>query len=327
VHILAGDIGGTKTLLAIYDTTGGRLSQLRVERFENRNFESFEAVLRAFLRSEDAVERAAFAVAGPVVLGRAKITNLPWVMDSALLARDLAVPTGLLNDFAAVALGLDVLDASELRVLQPGALEPDGPRAVLGAGTGLGEAVIVPGAPIPRILASEGGHADFAPRDEDEIDLFRFVRARHARVSVERIVSGGGLVTIFEWLLETGRIQPNEAIAREMESKDPAQVIGERALAGDPVCREAVRRFLSAYGAEAGNLALKVLPTGGLFVAGGIAGKLLPIVEDGTLLSSFLEKGRMKAVLERIPLAVVTNPQVGLLGAARAGRDQNFAAP
>lgn len=328
MHILAGDIGGTKTLLAVYDTSGQRLSELRVERFENASFESFDSVLRAFVRPSDAVERAAFAVAGPVVDGRAKITNLPWVMDAAPLARSLRAPAVLLNDFVAVALGIDVLDPTELRVLQRGVVDAEGPRAVLGAGTGLGEAVMVPASPLPRVLASEGGHADFAPRNDDEIELLRFARERHGRVSVERFVSGPGLVTIFEWLVQSGRSEPARAVVDAMQTSDPAQVIGERALDGsDRACREAIRCFLSIYGAEAGNLALKVLPTGGLFVAGGMAAKLLPLVEDGTFLEGFLDKGRMRNVLERIPVSVVANVRVGLLGAARAARDQNFAAP
>jgi glucokinase len=327
VRILAGDVGGTKTLLAIYETSSTGLHELRIERFENASFESFEAVLSAFVRAE-AVDRAAFAVAGPVVGGRAKITNLPWTIDASLLERALATPTALLNDFAAVALGIDVLAPADLRVLQAGELDRDGPRAVLGAGTGLGEALMVPGSPLPRVLASEGGHADFAPRSDDEIELLRFVREKHGRVSVERLVSGAGIATIYEWLIESGRERAQPAILEAMKNGDRAKVIGERALAGsDRACREAVRRFLSIYGAEAGNLALKALPSGGLFVAGGIAAKLLPLVEDGTFLEGFLEKGRMRAVLDRIPVAVITNVRVGLLGAARAGRDQNFAAP
>ena len=259
-------------------------------------------------------------VAGPVVEQRCQTTNLPWWLDSQKLSAHLHCPVRLLNDFEAIVLGIGLLQNEQLHVLQEGEGRQPGPIAVLGAGTGLGEAVAVPGlnGGLPQVLASEGGHCDFAPRTESEISLLRFLQRRHGRVSVERAVSGPGLTAIFDFIVESGQAIPHPSTLMHLNNRDPSAVIGECGLEGsDPACSKALELFVNLYGAEAGNLALKVLPTGGLYVAGGIAPKLLDALIDGRFLSALLDKGRMRTVLERMYIAIVLEPRVALQGALR----------
>lgn len=324
MRVLAGDIGGTKTLLAILERQpDGSFRALHRERFESGMHPGLAPIVREFLGREGipAVERAGFGVAGPVVDGHVRVTNLPWEIDAEELRAALGLQrVALVNDFAAVAHGVTALGPGDLEVLQAGERDPGGPVALIGAGTGLGEAVLVPTSSGPRVLASEGGHCDLAARNELEFALMRFLLRRHRRVSYERIVSGPGLVTAYEFVIAEG-LAPELSDTRErMTREDRGAVIGARALAGDdPACARAVEIFLDLYGAEAGNLALKVLPTGGLYVAGGIAGKLLPLVRAGGFMRAFLDKGRMSPLLGKIPVAVVTNGDVGLIGAGVAG--------
>ena len=325
--LLAGDVGGTKTDLALFADdrpAGGRLRELRGARLASADYPGLGALLRAFLGdAPPPIAAAAFGVAGPVVGDTCRTTNLPWEIDAAALRAALGIPRlRLLNDFHALALGLGALPDDGLLVLQPGDVDPAGPQAVIGAGTGLGEAILVPTAAGPRVLATEGGHADFAPRDDLEIGLLRALQRRHGHVSWERLVSGPGLVALHDHLAAEGLAVVHPDTRRRLAAEDPAAVIGELALAdADPSCVLAVDRFLGLYGAEAGNLALKTLPTGGLFVAGGIAPRLLPKLRRGPFLAAFLDKGRMRPLLERIRVAVVLEPRVGLLGAARAAVD------
>ncbi|MDC0667489.1 glucokinase [Nannocystis radixulma] len=324
MRVLAGDIGGTKTLLAVLEQRpDGRLDVLTRQRYESASHPGLAPIVRDFLGRAGVpdVARAGFGVAGPVVDRRSRVTNLPWQIDADALAAELGLRSvALVNDFAAVALGLQVIGADDLEVLQEGERDANGPIALIGAGTGLGEAVLVPTPTGPRFLASEGGHCDLAPRNELEIDLLRFLLGRHHRVSYERIVSGPGLVTAYQFVIAAG-LEPELSDTRaRMAAEDPGAVIGSRALAGDdPACVRAVDIFLDLYGAEAGNLALKVLPTGGLFVAGGIAGKLLPRLRDGRFLRAFRDKGRMSPLLHQMFVAVVKNTDVGLLGAGLTG--------
>jgi glucokinase len=325
MQILAGDIGGTKTdlLLARVDPTSGRRLELRSARLASAEHPDLAAAIAAFFAGEPPrLDAAAFGIAGPIVDGVCRTTNLPWVIDGDELAAALALPRrnlSLVNDFHALALGVDELASTRLEILQDGAVDPFGPRAIIGAGTGLGEAILVPTAAGPRVLATEGGHTDFAPLDAVEDRLLARLRARHDHVSYERLVSGVGIATIYELLVAEGIVRESPAVAARIAAEDPAAVIGELAVAGaDPACAAAIDRFLRIYGAEAGNLALKVLPTGGLYVAGGIAPRLLPLLREGPFLEALLAKGRMRPLLERLRIAVVTEPQVGLLGAARA---------
>lgn len=304
--VLAGDIGGTKTLLLLAEADG--LRTVKEERFENRDYPDFSSILARFLGSERPTA-ACFAVAGPVSDNRADMTNLPWSLDGHALEKELGFPVRLINDFEAVGYGIDALADADLETLQTGQPQPQGVRAVLGAGTGLGEGFMVWQGNGYQVFPSEGSHADFAPADERQEGLLHYLREKYGHVSWERVVSGPGLVEIYACL------GGGEA--------DPA-VIAEAALAGkDAVAVDALDLFVSAYGAEAGNLALKLLPRGGLYVAGGIAPKILPKMKEGGFMEAFLAKGRFAGLLATIPVHVVKNPNVGLLGAALAARRSN----
>jgi len=314
--LLAGDIGGTKTELALYEQAGGAALELASTRYDSRAHATFDRVLLDFLQGRR-VDAAGLAVAGPVVDGRCKATNLPWELDEHLLSALIAAPVVLSNDFSATVLGIAELSPTDLEVLSAGERDPLGPIAVLGAGTGLGEAVALPLPQGLHVLPSEGGHADFAPRDEIEMDLLRFLRKRvGGRVSIERALSGPGLIAVHEFTRASGLAASTPETEAQMRSGDVAEVISRRGISGeDPACARALELFVSLYGAEAGNLALKVLPTGGLFVAGGMAPKLIEVLRRGEFMRSLLDKGRMRPVLERVPVAVVMNPRIALLGA------------
>jgi glucokinase len=327
MRVLAADVGGTKTLLSLYDVDDdGFARELRSERYASGDYGDFADIARLFLGDELAsVTHAGIGVAGPITReadGRetARTTNLPWHLDARALEASLAFErVRLVNDFHAVALGIPRLAPEDVTILQEGHVDPDGPLAILGAGTGLGQAIVVPVAGRPRVLASEGGHCDFAPRNETEIALLRFLLTRRARVSVERIVSGPGICNVYDFVVGTG-LAPERADTRaRLDQGEGAAVIGERALLGDdPACVRAVEIFCDVYGAEAGNLALKVLPTGGLYVAGGIAPRLLPKLREGRFLEAFRTKGRMSPLLAAMRVSVVTNTRVGLVGALHA---------
>ncbi|MCS6812006.1 MAG: glucokinase, partial [Cyanobacteria bacterium] len=274
---------------------------------------------------------ACFGIAGPVVNNTSQLTNLDWRLEAGRLAQELNIShIDLINDFAAIGYGVLGLTHNDLYTLQKGDPQAGAPIAVIGAGTGLGEAFLVGQGANYRVFASEGGHADFAPRSELEFQLLLYLRDKHGidRVSVERVVSGAGIVSIYEFLRDRGMAKESPAltevfktwhhqIGREEKTIDPAAEISKAALSGqDYLCEKAMELFVSAYGAEAGNLALKLLPYAGLYVAGGIAAKNLPLFQNGDFMRALLQKGRMRAVLERIPVNVVLNPRVGLIGAA-----------
>jgi glucokinase len=320
--LLAGDIGGTKTALCLYESVaGGGFRRVRSALVPSAEHPSLLAVLQQVLGEPlPRLDAAGFGVAGPVVGGECATTNLPWRLSAAELSTRLGAPVALMNDFEATAHGVRELSPSMLHVLQEGRCDPTGPFAVIGAGTGLGEAIGVPTRDGLRVLAGEGGHADFAPRSDREVRLLQFLRARHggdsARVSIERAVSGLGLPSLYEFVVQEGRAAADPVTLARLALEAPAAVIGERGLSGDdPAASEALTLFVSLYGAEAGNLALRVLPTGGLYIAGGIAPKLLPRFCDGTFMTSFLAKGRMSKILAEVRVCVVLEPEVGLLGA------------
>ncbi len=319
MHVLAGDIGGTKTSLAIYSLDPApRL--VRSARFPSQGPGLLPIVLQFLSSGAERLQAAGFAVAGPVVDGRCKTTNLPWELDAAELSAALAVPTALVNDFHGVALGVGTLPDDQLDFYNRSAADrdPHGVVAVIGAGTGLGEALLVPTAAGPRVLASEGGHCDFAPRDDLEIDLLRHLLGRHARVSYERVVSGPGLVALYEFLIARGHASEQASTRARMAHEAPAAVIGALGVAGDdPACAHAVDLFAGLYGAEAGNLALKSLPTGGLYIAGGVGLHLRARLRE-RFLAGFLAKGRMSPLLHTIPVALVLDGEVGRRGAAAA---------
>lgn len=320
--VLAGDIGGTKTLLMIAEVAPGRIEVKREQRYVSRDFGDFLDIVRDFLQQTGPLQPdgACFGVAGPVTEGRAQITNLPWTIEAAALACELGIPprVRLINDFQAVAYGIEALEQGDLATLLAGRPHPHGVRAVIGAGTGLGEGYMVWQGDHYEALGSEGSHADFAPADETQMELLRFLRRRYGHVSYERVVSGPGLVNIYEFLRERGGVE-SARLRQAMEQGDAAAAISEFALARqDELASAALEMFVAVYGAEAGNLALKVLASGGVYVAGGIAPKILRKLQEGAFIRAFLDKGRFSALLAQIPVYVVRNPKVGLMGAALA---------
>ncbi len=316
MKVLCGDIGGTKVLLAMRDPDG-RMGAVR--RYESKKFPTFDAVLREYMK--DAAEKpaaAVFAVAGPVIDDVCKATQLPWILDGRELERSLSIgKVRLINDFTAQALAVLGFAASDLAQLCPGERVANGPIAVLGAGTGLGQAFLVHTGTRYEVIPSEGGHTDFAPTSERQIDLLRYLQTKlGGRVSYERVLSGAGLVAIYSYLRDR-KYGPDKAEVRDaMQKEDPAAVVSRMALAGTcDVCVTALDIFAEIYGQEAGNLALKVLATGGVYVCGGIAAKILGKLEDGTFQRAYRDKGRLTRVVETIPVHVVKVAESGLIGA------------
>ncbi|MFP4294905.1 MAG: glucokinase [Halothiobacillaceae bacterium] len=322
--ILAGDIGGTKTLLSLYRATGQGLETIRSRQFASCDQSDLGAIIDGFLQPGDSVEAAGFGVAGPVVDGVCRTTNLPWVIDQATLSRQLGgVPVALLNDLQAAALGMTRLPASDLVDLNPGAQARTGNVAVIAAGTGLGEAILCRDGHRQHAMATEGGHCDFAPNSPLEDDLLGFLRHRFSgHVSYERILSGDGFRHLYDFLRESGQGIEREPVRRALQTeRDPNAVITRFGVPGDdPLCHSAVQLFARIYGAEAGNLALKCLSVGGVYVGGAIAGHILPVLRSGAFMSGFTDKGRFSALLSAMPVQVATNPLVPLLGAAWAAR-------
>lgn len=320
MRVLAGDIGGTKTAVGIAEVDRGSLSLLTVKTYPSAEFGGLEQILADFLSGGRPPRAAAFGVAGPVERGRARVTKLPWTVDERLLARRLAIPrVRVLNDFVAAALGIPRLPARGFTPLVPGTAEPGGAIAVLGAGTGLGQAAIVAAGGTRIVVESEGGHADFGPRDEREDRLVRFVRARFGRVDRDRLLSGEGIGHIYDFLKADRKAQDAPAVARAFAAGDRAAVISGFALSGrDRLCRDTLSMFVSIYGSEAGNLALQYRATGGVYLAGGIAGKILPALKDRVFRESFRNKAPLEAMLAKIPVRVVREPRLGLIGAAEA---------
>lgn len=313
MQILAGDIGGTKTLLRRVETAGSDRTTTAEERYESGNYPTFEQMLSEFLtKHSGSIDAACFAVAGPVLDEHAEITNLSWEINAGTLRKQFAIPKlALINDFYAVALGVPLLGEGDLRSLHPGTRVPKAPIAILGAGTGLGEANLIHDGGKWNVVASEGGHADFGPQDEQQAGLYLSLQKRYGHVSWERVLSGMGLVNIHNFL--TGS-------EREYDEKIPAE-IAESAAQGDAMANRTFEIFVDAYGSEAGNMALRVLARGGVFLAGGVAARNIERFTDGRFIKAFLRKGRFEPVLEEIPVDLITNPKVGLIGAVeRAAR-------
>jgi glucokinase len=311
--VLGADVGGTKTLLRL---ARGR-EILAEERFDSGAWTTLTPMIRAFLQGKPLPRAACIAVACPVEARRVRLTNRDLVVDADEIERVCAIhAVRLINDFVAVGYGIETLGPSDVVTLQAGAEKPHAPRVVLGAGTGLGEGLLTWSGNHYEVVASEGGHVDFAPTDEEQIGLLRFLLARHGHVSYERIVSGSGLVAILEYLAQNEPVSPGLAVA--VQAGDAA-AISEAALQGsDELAVRALDLFLKVYGAQAGNLALTAWAQGGVFVAGGIAGKILPRLTRGGFVEAFLNKGRYRAALSAFPLHVVTNPKVGLAGSVAA---------
>lgn len=322
--VLAGDIGGTKTNLAVYAVGGSAtLALVREASLASREFGGLEEVVTRFLGGErERIGAAAFGVAGPVIDGVARITNLPWRVDAQALGRAIGSPrVRLMNDLETTAYGALFAGAHELLALNPGTPQA-GNRAVIAAGTGLGQALLCWDGRRYHPSASEGGHGDFGPNEEREIGLLEFLRKEHSRVSWERVVSGPGLHNIFRYLDEDLH-RPVAAAARErMQGEDPSAVIGAAGLDGScPTCAEAVAMFVRLYGAQAGNLALTAMAVGGMYVGGGIVIKLLPAITGGAFVDAFAAKEPHRALMQRMPVWVLLNPKASQSGAAHAARE------
>lgn len=342
--ILAGDIGGTKTNLALYEWTTERTEPLRLESFHSRDYASLEEILTEFLNppaspvatteSESAgsdgghngpqtpepitLAAACFGIAGPVIDNHSQTTNLPWVVDGSAIAKQFAIPrVQLLNDLEATAYGILWLRSDELEVLNPG--NPPKKRqalALIAAGTGLGEAILFWDGKSYRPMPSEGGHSDFAPNNDQEIELLRYLRGQYLHVSYERVLSGPGLHAIYEYLRDTKKNEPTW-LAEKVKAGNPAAEIAEAGLTGQAeIAKQALDLFASIYGAEAGNLALKALSLDGLYIGGGIAPKLIQKLRDDTFMKAFTNKGRYKRLMTGMPVKVVMNQHTALLGAA-----------
>lgn len=319
--ILAGDIGGTSTRLAYFEFSSGGTSLLVEKHYPSRESESLNRILADFVSDQGMKpERACFGIAGPVSNGRVRTPNLPWSVDAAELAGTLSIPVArLINDLEANAYGIPLLVPGDFAVLNQGISDPTGTIAVVSAGTGLGEAIAYWDGTGHHPLRSEGGHADFAPRNELETELLLFLRAEHGRVSSERVLSGPGLRNIYRFLRDGHHMPETPEVAAAMLSGDPSAAITRAALADQcSLCSRTLDLFISLYGAEAGNMALRSLATGGIYLGGGIAPKIIERLKGPGFMLAFTAKGRLSPLLENIPVRVILNDRTALLGAMRA---------
>jgi glucokinase len=317
--ILAGDVGGTKVDLGLYEFTNGKLKPARDKVFKAKDYTGLEVIVKEFLGA-DKVTAACFGVPGPVRDGRLRLTNLPWTLDSRELSAGLDIQhVFLINDLEANGYGVAELAPEQIYTLSEGDPSQIGNRALIAAGTGLGEGMLIWNSRIHVPYPSEGGHCDYAPRNEDEIDLLRFLKEKYnGRVSFERVVAGMGLTSIYEFLREVRGMEEPAWLAKKIaDVGDPNAVITEMALsAKSEICEKALDMFVSAYGAESGNLALKVLSVGGLYVGGGIAPRIIEKLKDGTFMKAFTDKGRLSQLLINMPVRIILEPRAAQMGAA-----------
>lgn len=339
--ILAGDIGGTKTILRLVKAEPPlsqqsipQLTTISEQTYPSQDFPDLSPMIEQFLPlsgPETAPRAACFGIAGPVIEDTSELTNLSWSLSARRLETEFGIAqVGLINDFASVGYGILGLGEQDIATLQSAPQNSTAPIAVIGAGTGLGEGFLMPGSKGYQVFPSEGGHADFAPRTPIEFQLLDWLREdmKLDRVSVERVVSGKGIVSIYRFLRSLGKHPESPEITQVFQAweqrqdqpqnlVDPAAAIAQAALQDtDPLCQQTLTLFVEAYGAEAGNLALKLLPYGGLYIAGGVAAKILPLLQTGAFLKTFQTKGRVSSLLQKIPVHVVLNPKVGLMGSA-----------
>ena len=319
--ILAGDIGATHSRVAAFKAEGNKFPLVVEKIYESQEHSGLPQIAGDFIRSEGIpAQSACFAVAGPVRAGKSKISNLPWTIDSRELARQLNIKTvGLINDLEAYAYGLDSLESRDFITLHPGSDDAEGNTAVISAGTGLGEAGLLWDGFRQHPFACEGGHCDFAPRDEVQIELLKYLLTRHKTVSYERVLAGPGIKNVYDFLRDTRRAEEPAWLREQMAAaKDPPALISQIALEKKAaICEQTMSIFVSVYGAEAGNCALKFMSLGGIFIGGSIAAKNIPIMKQPEFLEAFFDKGRMRSLLEDIPVKIVLNDDAGLLGAAR----------
>ena len=318
--VLAGDIGGTKTHLAIFSVHGEKLRSEVLQTFPSKRYFGLAPLVQEFLASNTtwAIDSACFGIAGAVVDGKVKTPNLPWALNAGELRQALNFKATLLNDLEAGAYGIFTLENNDFCTLNEGILRPSGNKALIAAGTGLGQSILYDDGQRFHPLASEGGHGDFAPRSELEIELLRHLIKRFGHVSYERVVSGPGLFNIYRFLKDEGKFAEPEWLAERFNSGgDPSALVSETALAGGAeICVKALDLFVSVYGAEAGNLTLRAKSVRGLYIGGGIAPKLLQKMKDGTFMRAFADKGRYTDLVAAIPVQVILNDKAALRGAA-----------
>jgi glucokinase len=319
MQVLAGDIGGTKTLLGIFEVEDNGCRVVREHSYPSRDYAGLEDIVIDFIGSDGGCGAACFGIAGPVTGRRVQVTNLPWVVDADELERRSGISNvALLNDLEATAWGVTAIDAGQFVVLSEGRPDAIGNGAVIAAGTGLGEAGIFWDGVKGRPFACEGGHASFSPTDERGDRLLQYLRRIHGSVSWERVLSGPGLANLFRFMAEEMGEKVPEWFVDADGAGDPAAAISEAALEGrSKLSVRTLELFARLYGEEAGNLALKVMATGGIWVGGGIAPKILPFLESGAFMDAFLAKGRMRPLMESMPVRIVLEDRVALLGAAR----------
>ena len=323
--ILAGDVGGTKVHLALYNFAGGRLAQVRDHMFPAHEFATLDDVVKTFLAqatgAKEEIVAACFGCPGPVRDGRLKLTNLPWTLDARLLQKSVGIEhIFLINDLEANGYGIPELAAESVFTLQAGDPSSVGHRGLVAAGTGLGEALLIWDAKTQRHtpLPSEGGHCDYAARNDREIALLNYLwRTLKGRVSFERVVSGIGIKNVYAFLRDDQKMEEPAWLRDRMAAEDPNAVIGQCAEDGSSaICFETLRMFTAAYGAEAGNVALKVLAMGGMYLGGGIAPKILKTMQEGEFMQAFMDKGRLSPLLESVPVRIILDETCALLGAA-----------
>ncbi len=319
--ILAGEIGATRTRLAAYETEGNRLNRVVEKTFSSHDHASLAEILPQFTRTEGIpVHSACFGVAGPVRGGHSKISNLAWTIDAKELAAQLKLPiVGLLNDLEAYAYGIDALESKDFVIISPGSEDATGNRAVISAKTGLGMAGLFWDGFRHHPFACEGGHADFAPRNELQIELLAYLQKEYGRVSTERILSGPGIRHIYDFFRDAKKMEEPEWLRDHLGSApDSSPLISQLAMQGKAaICEQTMSLFVSVFGAEAGNCALRYMTTGGIYIGGVIAAKIAPKMQDPIFMQSFLDKGRMGAILKDMPVQIIVNDDCGLIGAAR----------
>ena len=328
MKVLAGDIGGTKTTLAIFEVEGTQLEVLSLEKYPSQQYGSLDEIVRQFVEIQDyTCDWGSFGIAGPVRNGRAETTNLPWSIDAKRLADDIGFrKVWLMNDLEANAWGISALEEKDFCVLSEGKPDPNGNASIISAGTGLGQAGLYWNGSQHRPFASEGGHSDFAPHSDLEIALLQYLKQRHPHVSWERVVSGMGLLNIYEFLRDYRGAETPDWLAEEMKEGDQAAAISKAAHDSRcPVCAETLKLFVHLYGVEAGNQALKIMSTAGVYLGGGIVPKNLDLFREGTFLKSFWSKGRMEPLMRDMPVKVILNDRTALYGpAVFAGAEINW---
>jgi len=325
MRVLAADIGGTKTLCQVADVFPHSYKVIYEKRYDSQAFENFLPLVKEFLKeaagqADMILKSACMGVAGPVTENFARLTNLPWIIDGAQISKELGIPNvRLINDFQAVGYGLEALKLEDITVFQEGVEELHGTRVILGAGTGLGEGVMYWNQDHYDILPSEGGHTDYAPTDATQLDLYRFLSNKQKRVCFEDIISGKGLVNIYDYFSSLEEEHMTRELDAAMKEGDPASVISQFAIQNNhPLALKSLELFFQAYGAQAGNLALTCLATGGVYIAGGIAAKNISKMQDSGFMAAFTNKGKMAALMNKLPVRVITNEHIGLMGAAMA---------